>query len=232
MLDANTRAVAGDNLPPSPIDIVAAEYDSTISEAQNWADGEPVTDESGMLAVDAVLKEFKTYKTALTKAGKEMTAPLHTAWKAEVAAVKVYTDDADRLQGCLVDVVAPFKAKLAADKEAERKAAWEAARAAEREAEALAAKANAGNIDDQRAADAAKQAQTDAQKAASVAQKDTVKGMRTVTKYEIDDHRAALNWIAQNDRDAVTAFIEEHVRKNHKAQEIAGVRVWQDKEAY
>lgn len=228
----NDLSPIGHNNPPDPIETCISEFDDIISEAQNWADGEPVTDEASCLAVDEIIKGFKTYRTALTKAGKERTDPPHKAWKAEVAAVKVYTDDADRLQSCLVALVGPFKKQQADKKEAERRAAWEAARAAEREAEALAAKANAGNIDDQRAADAAKQAQIDAQKAASVAQKDTVKGMRTVTKYEITDHRAALHWIAQNDRAAVTAFIEEHVRKNHKAQTIAGVRVWQDREAY
>lgn len=123
----NQIAPIGHNNPPDPIESVIAEYDGVITEAHNWADGEPVTDEAGMIAVDAVIKEFKAYKSALTKAGKERTDPLHKAWKAEVAAVKVYTDDADMLQKALIACVAPFKAKLAAQKEAERKAAWEAA---------------------------------------------------------------------------------------------------------
>lgn len=212
-----------------PIADCTALYDGVISEAQNWADGEPVTDEASMLAVDAVLKEFKTYKTALKKAGEEITKPLHQAHKAATAAVKVYTDDADRLQKCLVDVVAPFKAKLAAEKEAERKAAWEAARAAEREAEALAAKASAGSIDDQRAADAAKQAQIDAQKVASVAQKDTVKGMKTVARHEIVNMGLLVNWIAKNDKDALAAFATEYARKNDAAIPDDIVRSWAEK---
>jgi antibiotic biosynthesis monooxygenase (ABM) superfamily enzyme len=56
--------------------------------------------------------------------------------------------------------------------------------------------------------------------------------MRTVHRYEIEDHRAALHWIAQNDRDAMTAFIEAYVAKNHKDTEIAGVKRWTDKEAF
>ncbi len=47
-----------------------------------------------------------------------------------------------------------------------------------------------------------------------------------VHRYEIEDHRAALHWIAQNDRDAMTAFIEAYVAKNHKEALIAGVKRW------
>ena len=60
-----------------------------------------------------------------------------------------------------------------------------------------------------------------------------MKGLRTVTRYEITDHRALLNWIAKNDRDAVTAFIEEYARKEHKVIANAdGLRVWTEKEAF
>lgn len=228
----NVQASIGHNNPPDPIEAVMAEYDAVISEAQNWADGEPVTDEAGMNAVDAILKEFKSYKAALAKAGKERTDPLHKSWKAEVAAVKVYTDDADRIQSALVATVAPFKAKLAEEKKAAERAAWEAADKARREAEAKAAAANAADIEAQREAAAAQQAAMDAVKSAQAQAKDSVKGMRTVTRYEITDHRAALHWIAKNDRDAVTAFIDEYVRRNHKAATIEGVRVWQEKEAF
>ena len=228
----NDLSPIGHNNPPDPIADCTALYDGVISEAQNWADGEPVTDEASMLAVDAVLKEFKTYKTALAKAGKERTDPLHKAWKAEVAAVKIYTDDADRIQSALVAVVAPYKAKREAERKEAERAAWEATNKARREADAIAAKANAANVDDQRAAAAAKQTAIDAENAAKAVAKDSTKGMRTVTRYAIEDHRAALNWIAQNDRDAITSFIEAHVQKHHKTQAIAGVKVWQEKEAY
>ena len=72
-----------------------------------------------------------------------------------------------------------------------------------------------------------------AQQAAMAASKDTVKGLRTVTKYEVTDHKALLNWIAKNDRDAITDFINEWARKEHKACANAdGLRVWMEKEAF
>lgn len=227
-----TPAGLGHNNPPCPIEAVLAEYDGTITEAQNWADGEPVTDEAGMNAVDAVLKEFKRYATALKGAAKERTDPLHKAWKAEVAAVKVYTDDAAILQDALVKTVGPFKQKLAAEKaEAERKA-WEETNRLRREAEEAERRANAADVDQQREVAAAKSAAIEAEKAAKVAAKSAPKGMRTVTKYKITDHRAALHWIAAQDRDAMTAFIEEYTRRNHAAAPIDGVEVWTEREPF
>jgi len=228
----NTRAVIGGNSPPDPIEVVTAQYDDIISEAQNWSDGESVTDEAQMNAVDELIKGFKTYRADLTKAAKERTDPLHKAWKAEVAAVKVYTDDADLLQGTLVAAVAPFKAKLAAEKEAARKAAWQAAQDAEREANAKAAAADTANIDAQREAAQAQAAAMEARKAASAAQKDTVKGMRTVQYHEIADMRALVNWIATNDKPAMAAFAEAYAARNHKDIPDAVVRSWTAKEAF
>lgn len=227
-----TPAGLGHNNPPDPIEVVTAEYDAVISEAQNWADGEPVTDEAGMSAVDAVLKEFKSYKTALTKAGKDRTDPLHKTWKAEVAAVKVYTDDADRLQAALVATVAPFKKKLADQKAAEERAAWEETNRLRREAEAAAAKANPADIEAQREAAAARQAAMDAENAAKATAKSAPKGMRKVTHFEVENMRDLVIWIANNDKDAMAAFATGYARRNHKTTAMTGVRVWETKEAF
>jgi hypothetical protein len=206
----------GHNNPPDPMEAVAAQYDDIISEATNWTDGLPVETEAQMLSVDALIKGCKTYRADLAKAGKLCTEPLHTAWKASVAAVKVYTDDADRIQAALVASVAPFKSALAAEKEAARRAAWQAAQDAERAAEELARAADVSNLDAQREADAARHAALEAKKAASAAQKDTVKGMRAVQYHDIANMRGLVNWIAVNDKPAMAAFAEAYAAKNHK----------------
>lgn len=221
------------NNPPSPIEAVQTQYDDVICEMQNWADGEPVQTEAQMLVVDKVLREFKTYRTALTAAAKEITDPLHKAWKAAVADVKVHTDDADRIQGAVVAALSPIKKRLADEKaEAERQAqqaAWEATRKAQEAARV----ANAADIEAQRAV-AAAQAEAEALQAkANAARKDTVKGMRTVTSYEVTDYKALLHWIARNRRDDITAFIDEWARKNHKDNRDAdGLTVTETKEPY
>ena len=227
-----TPAGIGHNGPPDPIEVVMAEYDATISEAQNWADGEPVSDQSSMESVDAILKEFKSYKTALTKAGKERTDPLHKAWKSEVAAVKIYLDDAAARQSTLVACVAPYKKKLADEKAEQERLAWEETNRLRREAEAREAEANEASIEDQREIMAAKQAVIDAEKAAKAAKGQAPKGMRTVTHHEITSMRDVVNWIARQDKDAMAEFATEYVRRNHKGKAISGVRVWQEKEAF
>lgn len=227
-------ATAGHNNPPAddPIEMVTAEYAATLDEAQNWTDGEPVTDEAGMTAVDNILKVFKKYRSSLVEAAKERTGPLHKTWKAEVAAVKVYTDDADLIQTALVAIVAPFKAKLADEKKAAERAAWEAADKARKDAAAKDAAAQAGDLEAQREAMAAKQAVIDAETRAKAASKDKPKGMRTVYHHEIDDMRALVNWIAKNGKEAMAEFATEYARQNHKNGALDGVKTWTTKEAF
>jgi hypothetical protein len=225
-------AKIGDNSPPDPIDDVCAPYDDFITEAANWLDGEPVDNEDQMKAVDLLTKHIKAAIKDV-KAGEESEAkPVYDQWKGIKARWKPTIDDLSRIRDGLVAINAAFKKKLAAIKEAERRAAWEAAENARREAEEKARQANAADINAQREAAAAQQAALDAEKAALAQSKDTVKGMRKVHKYEIEDHREALHWIAANDREAITAFIEEYVRKNHKIKQINGVKTWIEKEAF
>ena len=232
MTDINPRAVIGANLPPDPIDTALAPFGDVISEADNWLDGQAVTTEVQMTAVDNLIKGMKAARKAVDDARDEVTKPLHEAWKAEIARWKPTQDDLDLQVKGLVGLVDVFKRKMAAEKEAARKAAWEAAETARREAEAIAAKADVSDIEAQRETMAAREAADIARAQASGAQKDVVRGMRTVTRYEITDHKSLLNWIAKNARDDITAFIEEWARKNHKTTAADGLRVWQDKEAF
>lgn len=228
----NKVARIGDNMPPDPLDEALAPYGDYITEAESWLDGEKVENEDQMKAVDALTKQIKAALKDVKASEESEAKPLYDQWKAAKDRFKPTIEDLTRISKGLVSLVGDFKAKLAKEKaEAERLARMEADRKA-REAANAARTADAGDIEAQRAA-AEKAAEADAaRKAATAASKDTVKGLRTVTKYAIDDHKAALHWIALNDRDAVTAFIETYVQKNHKTADIAGVRVWQDKEAF
>jgi hypothetical protein len=222
----------GHNNPPDPIDTALAPFGDAIEEAQNWLDGQPIENEEQLRATDELLKTIKTAIKELNTARDEATKPLHEAWKAEIARWKPTQDDLERISKGIVAAQDPFKRALAAKKEAEKRAAWEAAEKARKAAEEAALSAKASDIEAQRdAAEKAALAQRAAEEA-SAKQKDKVKGMRTVHLYEIEDHRAALHWIVQNDREAMTAFIEAYVAKNHKDAEIAGVRRWTEKEAF
>ena len=228
----NERAVIGGNNPPDPIDEITAAYDAERQEAENWCDGTPVENEDQMKAVDALRKAMRQWRLDLERGQRSATAPLHDAYKAELERWKPTIKDAKRVEGALVAVLDDFKRALAEKKRAAERAAWEAAEKARREAEEKARAAQVADLDAQREADAARQAAIDAEKAAQAARKDQVKGLRTVTKYEIKDHRRALHWIAANDKEAMTAFIEEYVKRHHKSARIDGVDVWQDKAAF
>lgn len=220
------------NNPPDPIDEATAPFTDVISEAENWLDGEPVTTEGQMKDVDHLTKEIKAALKAVKDGEKSEAAPLYDAWKAEKARWKPTIDDLDRMVKGLVALVGPFKAKVAAEKaEAERLARVEAEKK-RREAEAAARAADAADIEAQREAAQAMEQAKEAQKAASKASKETVKGMRTVHRHEITDHRAALHWIAQNDKPAMTDFIESYVAKHTKTTTIDGVKAWSEKEAF
>ncbi len=229
----NAPAAIGHNLPPDPIDEALAPFGDVISEAEGWLDGQKVETEAQMKAADVLLKGIKSARKAVDEARDLSTKPLHDAWKGEVARWKPTQDDLDRLAKGLIALLDDFKRKLAAEKEAARKEAERLAWEETRKAQEAARLADAGNIEATRAAAAQMEAAEEAQRKAAEAAKDTVKGLRTVTRYEITDHKALLNWIAKNAREDVTAFIEEWARKNHKAFDKAdGLRVWQDKEAY
>lgn len=216
-----------------PIDEALAPFGDVISEAENWLDGQKVETEAQMKAADVLLKGIKSARKAVDEARDISTKPLHDAWKGEVARWKPTQDDLDRLAKGLIALLDDFKRKLAAEKEAARKEAERLAWEETRKAQEAARLADAGNIEATRAAAAQMEAAEEAQRKAAEAAKDTVKGLRTVTRYEITDHRALLNFIAKNAREDVTTFIEEWARKNHKAFDKAdGLRVWTEKEAF
>lgn len=226
-------ATIGHNNPPDPIDEAIAPFGDAITEAENWLDGSPVETEAQMQAVDAILAEIRQAGIAVEEAQKVATAPLHQAWKAEIARWKPTVEDLDRLKKGLAALVNPFKQKLAAEKEAAKRAAYEESARKEREARIALVEADAANIDAQRQAAELQAAALAAKQAASDANRDTVKGLRTVTHFEIADYSDLLRWMNKNAREELEAAAMEYVRRNHKDGVVRpGVRVWTTKEAY
>ena len=221
------------NNPPNPIDEALAPFGDALSEAENWLDGTPVENEAQMKSVDDLIKQIKAARKAVGAAEESEAKPIYDQWKAAKARFAPTITDLDRIAKGLIAIVDAFKRKLAAEKaEAERKARAEA-EAAMRAAAEAARQADAGNIEAQRAAAQAQAEADEAQRAAALASKDTVKGLRQVTRYAVDDHKALLNWIARNRRDDLTAFIDEWAKRHHKDCAGAdGLRVWQEKEAF
>lgn len=231
-MDTNMR---GHNCPPDPLDEALAPFGDFISEAENWLDGQSVSSEDQMRAVDAIAKHIKAAEKAVKDAEESEAKPIYDQWKAAKARFAPTLDDLGRIKKGLAALVNDFKKKLAAEKaEAERLASVEAARK-RREAEEALRQADASNIEAQRAAQAKAEEAKAAMDAAAAAKREagSVKGLRTVTRYEITDQKALLHFIARNHKDDVVAFIEEWARRNHKAvRSVDGLRVWDEKEAF
>lgn len=225
---------ANHNNPPSAQALALEPFSGAIEEAQNWLDGEPVQSVAQMDAVDDLIKQVRKAKTTLEAERKKAVAPLNDAVKAENAAWKAAQEPVEITLKALVEIVADFKAKIAAEKAEAAKAEAEAARQAEQAAIEAAREAHgSGDAEKHKAAleaeKAAKAAKREASKADDAAQ---VKGMRTVTKHDIEDVGALINWIAKNDRAALIEFAQEYARKHHTLKPMDGVRVWKEKEAF
>lgn len=208
----NTAQV-GHNNPPDPIEELTALYDADRMEAENWLDGSPVENEAQMNEVDALRKAMREWRLSLEKGQKSATAPLHDAYKAEIARWKPTIDDAKRIEQGLVATVDAFKRKLAEQKQAEQRAAWEAAEKARKEAEAKAAQAAASDLEAQREAAAAKEAAMEAEKVAQKLKSEKVKGLRTVKETVVIDPVALARHLWEHDRDELLMFMHNRARK-------------------
>lgn len=215
-----------------PIDAALEPFQDEILEAENWLDGKKVENSDQMDAVDALIKVIRKAKSAVGKARDEATKPLHEKWQQEIQRWKPTQDDVERRLKGLVAVVSDFKQREHQRKEAERIAAEKEALRKQQEALEAMQKADNTNYQETVEAEAKVQEAKQAAKQASRARNDKVKGMRTVHHHKITDYKAALNWIARNDRDAMTAFIETYCQQNFRDKKIDGVEAWQTKEAY
>ena len=229
----NKPSPIGHNNAPDPLDEIPAQFEDDRTEAESWLDGAPVETEDQMKAVDKLRKAMRQCRLDLVAAQKSESAPLYDAYKSALDRWKATIEDTQAIEKGLVALVDDFKRKLVIKKERAEAAARAEARKAQEAAERAAREADAANIEQQRAAQEAIEAAKEAQAKAVAASKDTVKGLKTKTLYAVDDHRKLLHWIATNDRDGMTAFIDEWARRNHKThRNAAGLRVWDEKVAF
>lgn len=227
----NTLAPRDHNNPPDPIDEAIAPFMDVIEEAEVWLEGSTVETEDQMKAVDALIKDLRKCKTDLAKAEKSATAPLRDAWKAEIARWKPTREDVERRLKGLAAVVDPFKRRLAEEKEAAKRKAYEEARAKERASEEARAKVNTANYEEQVEADRLSQEAVEAKKAASEANRDKVKGLRTIKETVVVDEVALARVLWRDDREAMREFCADRARK--LGLNIAGVvEIRERKEAY
>ena len=204
----------GHNGAPDPIDEINARYEGDRLAAESWADGAKVENAAQMKEADALRKQMRQWRLDLEAGQKSATAPLYDAYKAEGERWKPTIADAKRIEGCLVASVDDFKrAEDARKAEIARLAREEEARKLrEVEAAAAAARQNPADLEAQRAADAAAREAEQARINAAKASKDTVKGMRTVTRTVVLDEVGLARALWAQDREAQVAFQADRAR--------------------
>ena len=152
----NDRAVIGGNNPPNPLEDATAPFQDAIEEAGNWLDGDPITEESQMVAIDAIIKELKPSKKKLdsrrlaaTKPARDEVDKINKLWN-------TVSDDIALIIKKLVALAEPVRTRIADEKAAEKRAAYEEAERKRKEAEAkIEAAKESTDIDTAREAEAA-----------------------------------------------------------------------------
>lgn len=240
----NPLIVEGGNNPPPPTPLEQAreELADLVLESENWLDGKEIENQAQADAVAKLLDEARKAERRFDGYRKAEKEPHDRAAKAVDAAWKPLLTDAKRIveiaKAAQTDwLIAQDKAKrereLAAQREAEEKAA--AARKLAQEADGSLAAARARDA----AIEEAERAEAMARKAA--ADKAGAKGdgmartisLRTTWRSVVEDRRALLNHVAAADPDALTGFLEEWAARAVRAgaRELPGVTIFAEKVA-
>lgn len=228
----------GHNNPPERLhgaSIALEPFAAFMAEAEHWLDGIPVENEDQLEAVDSLLLRVKAAEKALLVARDSATKPLYDAWKAEVALWKDAHEDVERLKRGLVRVVNDFKVRMAELHDVETRRLRAEVERRMQVAKDLAEQVDPALLASVRAAESARRDVDEVLRTSRIIERTRPKGIRTTAKWTYldgDGRRKALHWIAQNDRKAITEFIDSYVARNFRRKSIDGVEVWDEREAY
>ena len=221
----------GGNQPPAN-EAFSLALEDAYATAKDFLDGSELETKGQADAVGRIISEVKKIKKDAETARKAEKEPHLEAGRAVDAKWKPLADRADTIIKAAQAPLTAYLNKLAAQQaEEQRKAREEADRKAQEAIEAQ--RASAGNVEAiekaetlQREADlAAKEAAKASKAKAHVAGVDRAVGLRTYKVATVTDRRAALNWIAKHDPEALTAFVEDYARRHASTRPIDGVIV-------
>ena len=229
------------NPPKTPFEIAVEQVDTLHVEAGNWLDGDAVENQAQADMVSKLLDDARKARKVADDARKIEAAPFDDGKSEVQARYRPLLAKADIIADLCKKVLAPFLAKIEAEKrEVERiarekaEAAAEAARKACQEADAtnLAARENAENLILK-----AKYLEAAANRAAK--DKGAAKGgaravtLRSVWTPEIHDLTAAARHYWTTDRAALEALVMDLVQRDVRAgaRVIPGVTITEERVA-
>lgn len=235
----NPVAVAGHNQPPK--EAAFAKINDLYDEVKNWCDGEPLQHEKQAEAIEAIIEQLKaagaeaeTLRVAAKKPHDEAAKAVQDEFNPYVQKDKGKVDKGKKL---LLELLTPWRLKVAEEKAKEARRIAQAAADAQAEAEA-AMRASRGNVEARDEAEEIASEAKDLQKDAKRAARQADRGLGLVTRTTVTVDRknldAALDWAFdyQPERfyELAAEMAEEHVKIN-KLEKMAGFVITKEKVA-
>lgn len=229
---SDEKNMVGHNNPPekTPFEVVSERIDDLWTEAKNWLDGSKVESETDAESVSKLLDLFRKAATEADEARKEEARPHDEAKAAIQAKYAPLIADTKAVKGRTVLAIEACKKALApwlAKKEAEQRAAAEAARreAEEKQRVAQEALAKAREADDLAQRELAEQKLQEAKRADQLASKAEMAkamvasggravGLRKNYAPELTDGVAAARHYWATRRADMEAFLLDQARKD------------------
>lgn len=215
----------------TPFDLLSEHLEDLISEARNFADGEPVTTPGQDEAVANLIEDLTTAAKDADAERVRENKP-HDDARAAVQAkyAPLIADRKNRVPGKVwgaIDALkacrAPYLAKLDAEKREAERVAREAADKAAAEAREAMAQAAASDMAARDAAEEKVRAAEAADKAMKLAANDKVKGLRTVWGARITDTHAAAGHYWRTNPEAFTALLQKLADDDCRASKRSGI---------
>lgn len=228
----------GHNNPPSPFDELEQEAGDLYGECGNWLDGSKIEDDEQAGAVADLINLIRDVSKRFEENRKSEKQPHIDAGKAVDAKHKKAVKPLDTALDMLKKALTDWQVK----KDAEIKAAQEAARKDAEEKQRLAQEAmqSRQTLDDAEDAERLVKEAKEAEIAFKVANKKTsnAKGsvgratsLRTTYEAKVTDYREAARWLwarnSQQFNDLIDKLAQQHVRSGER--EIPGVEVIESK---
>jgi len=233
---------AGHNQPPkTPFEAVEDRIELLHIEATNWLDGDAIENQGQADAVSKLLDDTRKARKEADNARKVENKPFDDGKREVQGRYNPLLKKADTIADLCKKVLAPFLAKIDAEKKAVAEQARKDAEEAAAKAREAFAKADATDLaareEAERYADDAKAAEQHAARAAK--DKGTAKGgaravtLRSVFTGSITDLTACARHYWTTDRPALEALIAEMVARDVRAgkRDIPGVEITEERVA-
>lgn len=235
-------ATLGHNGPPNPTSYEAAtaQINDLYDEAKNWLDGETVSSQAIADNISALLNMIRAAEKEADEARKAEKKPHDDAGKAVQARYKPLLEKAAMASDACKKALAPWLAKLEAEKRAIAEAARREAEEKTKIAREAYQKAQADDLEARENAEALLKEAKAAEQAAARAEKDTAKAagdggravsLRSVFTPVLTDLNAAVRhyWITHKAdfETLVVTLAERDVRAGERA--IAGFEIKEER---